>query len=288
MQEGEVSGTALRVAVQRAAHQLFDVPLVFEDSLAVAILGTAGEAKLGLEAAEFRTPFALGLRSVVVGRTRYCDDRLADALARGVRQVVVLGAGLDTLAYRKVVPADGRIFEVDSPATQAWKRQLLDAAGIAAPASLTFIPLDFDGATLTDGLRRGKVDLAQPIFFSWLGVTYYLSAETVLAMLREVSGLAPGSEIVFDYFEPAQNYRAEERPGFTQMRDEVAVTGEPWKCYFEPADMAGHLRRRGFAAVDDLGSAALASRYFAGRADGLVPSGPMRIVRAVVGRGSGI
>ena len=283
MRDDEASVTALRVALQRAAHQLFDDPHVFPDDLAVPILGAEAEETLRRGSADYQTPFALGLRSVVVARSRFCQDCLIAALDRGVRQFVVLGAGLDTTAYRGILPVGEKIYEVDHPATQAWKQEKLRAAGIAIPPSAALIPIDFDKTTLLDGLRAGQVDLAEPTFFSWLGVTYYLPAETVTATLAAVGSLAAGGEIVFDYFEPPQRFRATEKPGFDSFAEEAAKGGEPWKSFFEPADMAAILGARGFAPVEDADSETMAARYFAGRADGLAPSGPMRFVRARIG-----
>jgi methyltransferase (TIGR00027 family) len=283
MRDGEASETALRVAMQRAAHQLFDQPLVFRDPLAVPILGAGEEARLRADPTGQRTPFALAFRAAVVARSRFCDDLVRAAVARGLRQVILLGAGLDTLAYRKALPADVRLFEVDHPATQAWKKRMLAAAGIAIPASVAFIPIDFNTTSLAEGLRSGGFDLGRPAFFSWLGVVYYLSADTVLETLRDVGALAPDSEIAFDYFEPAQNYSAEERPGFTSLGKQVSAGGEPWKSYFEPAALGAALRSEGFGDVEDLNSSAMAARYFAGRSDGLAPAGPIHFVRARVG-----
>ena len=283
MRENEASLTALRVAQQRAAHQLFDKTLVFADSLAAHILGE--EEKLHSAAADYRTPFALAFRSAVVARSRYCQDSMAAALTRSLGQVVILGAGLDTTAYRGVLPGDVKVYEVDHPATQAWKKARLRAAGIAIPPSTAFIPIDFDKTTLLDGLRSGLVDLAQPTFFSWLGVTYYLPAKTVIATLAAIGSLAAGGEIVFDYFEPPQNYRLEERPGLDSFGKEAVAAGEPWKSFFEPAAMAAKLGACGFAPIEDSDSDAMAARYFAGRADGLIPTGPMRFVRARIGPG---
>ena len=143
--------------------------------------------------------------------------------------------------------------------------------------------MDFETQTLAEGLRRAGFDAGRPAFFSWLGVVYYLSADTVLETLRDVGALAPDSEIAFDYFEPAQNYSAEERPGFTSLGKQVSAGGEPWKSYFEPAALGAALRSAGFGDVEDLNSSAMAARYFAGRSDGLAPAGPIHFVRARVG-----
>jgi len=285
MRDGEASQTALRVAVQRAAHQLFDFPLVFADALALPILGTEEKAALRSAETENRTPFALAFRAAVVARSRFSEDLANAALSRGIRQIVLLGAGLDTFGYRTSLPPGARVFEVDHPATQAWKRQRLASAAIAVPSSVTFVPIDFNTTPLADGLRAGGVDLARPVFFSWLGVVYYLAPETAVGTLRRLGALAPGGEVVFDYFEPAQRYGETERPGFAALGQQVGAAGEPWKSYFEPAAMAATLKSAGFGTIHELDSSAMAARYFAGRNDGLEPVGPIRFVSARIGAG---
>jgi len=283
MREDEASVTALRVAQQRAAHQLFDAPQVFADGLAVPILGAEAEEQMRGSAADYRTPFALDFRAAVVARSRFCEDCVAAAMANGLRQVVILGAGLDTTAYRGILPADAKVYEVDHPATQAWKQERLRTAGIAIPPSVAFVAIDFDKTTLLDGLANGRIDLARPTLFSWLGVTYYLPAATVTATLSAIGLLATGGELVFDYFEPPQNFHVVERAGFESFGKEAAAAGEPWKSFFQPADMAAKLAASRFADIEDSGSDAMAARYFTGRTDGLTPTGPMRFVRARIG-----
>jgi methyltransferase (TIGR00027 family) len=229
-----------------------------------------------------RTPFALAFRAAVVARSRFCEDAVKSAVARGIRQIVLLGAGLDTLAYRNTLPADVTVFEVDHPATQVWKRQMLSDAGIIVPETVAFAPVDFGTTSLDAGLRDNGVDLSRPTFVSWLGVIYYLPSESVLDTLRQLGRLPEGSEIAFDYFEPARNYKAEDRPGFASLGKQVAAGGEPWKSYFEPAEMAAALRLAGFGEVEDLSSDAMTARYFSGRDDGLTPNGPIHFVRAAV------
>src|SRR5208337_2845591 len=152
MQEGKFSRTAQRVAIRRAAHQLLDHPRVLDDPLALRIIGSEAEEVLRSDPKESHA-FSRAFRAFMAARSRYAEDELAHAVAHGVRQYVVLGAGLDTFAYRNPYP-ELRVFEVDHPATQAWKREQLEAAGIAVPASLTFVPIDFERQTLVDGLTR--------------------------------------------------------------------------------------------------------------------------------------
>src|SRR5271169_5540690 len=150
MQDGKFSRTAQRVAIRRAAHQLLDRPRVLDDPLALRIIGSEAAEELRSNPKEHHA-FSRAFRAFMAARSRYAEDELARAVAHGVRQYVVLGAGLDTFAYRNPHPGL-RVFEVDHPATQAWKREQLLAAGIAIPFSLTFVPIDFERQTLADGL----------------------------------------------------------------------------------------------------------------------------------------
>src|SRR5271168_1087136 len=175
MQEGKFSRTARRVAIRRAAHQLLDHPRVLDDPLALRIIGLEAAEELRTNPKEHHA-FARAFRAFMAARSRYAEDELARAVAHGVRQYVVLGAGLDTFAYRN--PHAGlRVFEVDHPATQAWKREQLQAGEIAIPASLTFVPIDFERQTLAAGLDQAGFDTRAAAFFSWLGVTPYLTRE---------------------------------------------------------------------------------------------------------------
>src|ERR1700722_14890047 len=173
MQPGEPSYTAMRAAAHRAAHQVIEQGRVFADPLALPVLGGQIEAVFGRELDQPRTR---GMRLMIAARSRFGEQSLEAAVARGVRQYVLLGAGLDTFAHRNPFADVGlRVFEVDHPATQGWKRARLAEAGLASPASLTFAPVDFERQTLADGLAAAGFDAAKPPFFAWLGVTVYLT-----------------------------------------------------------------------------------------------------------------
>lgn len=149
---------------------------------------------------------------LIATRARFAEDVIADAVRRGVRQVVVLGAGLDTFAYRHPYEGDGlRVFEVDHPSTQEWKRERLAAAGIPEPASLTFVPVDFESTKLPDGLAAAGFDASSPAAFSWLGVVQYLTDAAVYATLDLIAALPAGSDVVFDYSEPPEEMAPEAR-----------------------------------------------------------------------------
>ena len=196
MQPGQPSRTALRAAAHRAAHQSVEHGRVFADPLAIRVLGEAPEAVFG---ADLHSAATRGMRLFIAARSRFAEETLAAAVARGVRQYVVLGAGLDTFAHRNPYADQGlRVFEVDHPATQGWKRGRLADAGLATPASLTFAPVDFERQTLAEGLANAGFDTAAPAVFAWLGVVVYLTRGAVLGTLGWIASLPPGTEVVFD------------------------------------------------------------------------------------------
>src|SRR5580704_178111 len=188
MQERTFSRTAQRVAIRRAAHQLLDRPRVFDDPFALRIIGSEAAEELRSNPKEHHA-FSRAFRAFMAARSRYAEDELACAVARGVRQYVVLGAGLDTFAYRN--PHAGLwVFEVDHPATQAWKREQLEQVDIAVPQSLAFAPVDFERVSLGEGLDAAGFDRAAPAIFTWLGVVPYLTEQAVFATLGLIAGLA--------------------------------------------------------------------------------------------------
>jgi methyltransferase (TIGR00027 family) len=264
--EGAPSSTAQGAAVWRALHQVIDYPRILDDPLAVPIIGSEGAR--GLQAAADRQ--AHGLRAFIALRSRYAEDRLAAAVARGVRQYVVLGAGLDTFAYRNPHAARGlKVFEVDHPATQRWKRARLAEVGIALPPSLIFAPVDFETQNLSGELRRAGLDFGQPAFFSLLGVVIYLTEAAAMQSLGIVSRCAPGTEIVFEFSLPASRLSGTARASRERSMAQVAAIGEPWLTFFEPEPLAGQLRSLGFTGVDLLDPEEANRTYFAGRIDGL-------------------
>src|SRR5262249_33250070 len=196
MKPDRPSATAYRVAMRRAAHQILDRPVVLEDPIALRIIGPRGAEQIRADPGRYDSSFGRALRLFLVARSRCAENALATAVAAGVRQYVVLGAGLDTFAYRNPFVAEGlRVFEVDVPATQAWKRELLARTGIAPPPSLTFVPVDFERQALPEQLRAAGFRADQPTFFSWLGVTMYLTRDAVLSTLKFLASRAPGGGI---------------------------------------------------------------------------------------------
>lgn len=281
MKPDRPSATARRVAIQRAAHQILDQPRVLDDPIAVPILGgRAVEARVREKEKKFRHPFAVGLRAFLVARARCAEDSLAKAVEAGADQYVVLGAGLDTFAYRNPFP-QLRVFEVDYPSTQEWKRGLLARASIIPPPSLTYVPVDFETQTLADRLHESGFRADRPAFFSWLGVTMYLTREVVLATLRFVAERPAKSGITFDYFVPPGELPWTARLFWQVVAWRVALHGEPWRTWFRPEELADELRRMGFTALEDLDGPALNARYFGGRLSALGGRNNARVMTAV-------
>jgi methyltransferase (TIGR00027 family) len=279
MNEDQPSRTAHRVALRRAAHQLLDRPPVFVDPLALRIIEPGAALTLRRETGRF----ASHLRAFLAVRSRVAEEELARAVGRGVAQYVVLGAGLDTFAYRHPYSDTAlRIFEVDHPATQAWKRRRLAAGGISAPPSLTFVPVDFERGDLGEALRAAGLQADRPAFFAWLGVTLYLQLPSVMATLRTIAAAARGGGgVVFDYGVTPSRLGMLQRALFAAMAARVKAVGEPWVTTFDPAVLQDELRRDGFPDVEDLGPEELNARYFSGRADGLRVGG---LSHVMVGR----
>jgi methyltransferase (TIGR00027 family) len=258
----------MRAAAHRAAHQVIEQGRVFADPLALPVLGASIEAVFG---DELERPATRGMRLMIAARSRFAEESLAAAVARGVRQYVLLGAGLDTFAHRNPFADAGlRVFEVDHPATQGWKRARLAEAGLAAPASLTFAPVDFERQTLADGLAAAGFDVARPAVFAWLGVVVYLTRAAVIETLRFIASPPAGTEVVFDYGVPLSDYAPAQRALHARRMARVAARGEPWITRFAPAEIAAELTRLGFDELEDLGPAQI-SRRFLGveRPDGL-------------------
>jgi methyltransferase (TIGR00027 family) len=280
MAERSASITARGVAMLRAAHQLIDgVPRILDDSVIVRLLGGGTEEHIREQLDRYQSTPARGLRSHVLLRSRVAEDSLAEAVARGVTQYVLLGAGLDTFAYRQ--PEWARtieIVEVDQPSSQAHKRRLLRDAGIDVPANVRFADVDFEHETLDAGLRRAGVAFDQPTFFSWLGVTMYLTGDAIDAVLATVASFAKGSGIVLTFAQPSES----DDPAGRFFAERAAAAGEPWISYFTPGEIEALLRAHGFSEVELLGRETALRRYFQDRPDGLLPPRRISIVSATV------
>ncbi|HUA21552.1 MAG TPA: SAM-dependent methyltransferase [Bryobacteraceae bacterium] len=258
MQSGSPSRTAVAAARHRAAHQVLEGGRIFADPLAVTILGESAD-EVARRAEE--RPSERVLRLFIAARTRFAEDALADAVERGVRQLVVLGAGLDTYAYRGALRERLHIFEVDHPDTQAWKRARLAEGAIALPDWLTFAPIDFERQTLPDGLAAAGFDAVQPAFFTWLGVVPYLTADAIWSTLGFIAGLTQGAQVVFDYANPPDSLAPEMRAVHDERAARVAEIGESWISYFESDALHAKLTGLGFSGIEDLGPHDIVTRY---------------------------
>lgn len=264
MEPGQASKTALGVAIRRAAHQLVDQPPVLVDPIALPLIGNVFPRRLE-RASEF---VARQFRAFMAVRSRYAEDQLALAVAQGIRQYVVLGAGLDTFAYRNPFP-QLHVYEVDFPATQEWKRHMLAQANIPIPPNLTFVPVDFEHHTLADGLAEARFDASIPAFCAWLGVVPYLTLPAFRSTLSTVARMPIGSGVSFDYALDPATLSHTGRAVFNALAGRVARAGEPFQLFFTPDSMAEEFRRAGFRRFEQVDSDQLNARYFLNRADGL-------------------
>jgi methyltransferase (TIGR00027 family) len=267
MEEARPSRTALRVAMRRAAHQIYDArPLVFEDPLAIPILGREYLPEVERTATKLHKPFSVSLRAFLVARSRYAEDNLASAVERGITQYVLLGAGLDTFAHRNPY-SHLHVFEVDHPATQQWKRDLLNANHIECPSNLTYVPVDFEHQQLATQLEAAGFNRSLPTFFAWLGVVPYLTLSAFRSTLSLVASLPAGSGVVMDYGQPRSALPFFEQLAHDSLASRVQLAGEPFQLFFTPVEMATELAC--FRSIEDLGSAELNACYFTGRGDNL-------------------
>jgi methyltransferase (TIGR00027 family) len=264
METGRASKTALGVAIRRAAHQVMEEPRILDDPIAVRLVGSGFPKQME----RAMHPVGRDFRAFMAVRSRYVEDQLARVFAQGVRQYVVLGAGLDTFAWRN--PFEGlRVFEVDFPATQEWKREMLAAAGLAIPENLTFVPLDFEHHTLAEGLAEAGLDERAPAFFGWLGVIPYLTLKAFRTTVETIGKLPAGSGVGFDYALPPETLSEAGRTAFNALAERVAAAGEPFQLFFTPDELEQELRRAGFDRVEQMDYGQINEVYFKDRADGL-------------------
>ena len=269
MRPGEHSLMAERVAVTRALHQVVDdEPRVFADPLALRIIGPDNARWMHENVAGQQTEPMRRVRAMICIRARFSEDELTKALAAGTTQYVVLGAGLDTFAYRRPDLA-GRltVYEVDHPSTQAWKRGCLGDAGIAIPQHLRFVPVDFNEQALGDCLAAAGFRRDQPAFFSWLGVSYYLPLPSITETLGYIGSHGARSQVVFDYAIDKADLPPESQDVWTRVNAFTSKVGEPWQTVFAAGDLMEQLRQLGFGEVFHLTPEEATARYLAGRRD---------------------
>lgn len=281
MQPGQPSLTAMGAALYRAAHQVLEYGHIFSDPLAHRILGL--DAQRVLQAAQADTS-SRGLRLFIAMRSRLAEDVLAAAMREGTRQIVVLGAGLDTYAYRATLAEGTHIYEVDHPATQAWKRERLASAGIEVPRSLTFAPIDFERQTLSAALDAVGYAADQVTAFTWLGVVPYLTELAILGTLDYIGQRPKGSQVIFDYANPLDPTDTSERARQRKALEvRVAALGEQLQSRFDTEDLHAKLHACGFDGIEDFNPAQLAAKFFPGHPNS-APERGAHVLRAVVGR----
>jgi methyltransferase (TIGR00027 family) len=303
MKENQAGITALITAYARAYHATHDSPKIFDDFLADQFY-TAQEhidfdrylaesiklidPELAVSQPDQATALAhvmqLHNAPITLSRSRYAEDCLEEAVKNGVQQYVILGAGFDTFAFRRPdLLTRLQVFEVDHPITQDLKRQRIAMPGWEIPAQLHFVPIDFTKESLTAALQRSSYDPHQLSFFSWLGVSYYLTREVVFATLQDIAGIAQqGSTIVFDYMD-ADAFIPEKAGKRIQLMQWIAgQVGEPMKSGFDPHTLAAELDRLGYLLQENLAPAEIDRRYFQGRTDLYRAFEHLHFARAVV------
>jgi methyltransferase (TIGR00027 family) len=257
MKSDAPSRMALIVARQRAVHQLLDHGKILDDPYAVRILGEHEDNVL--RAFNDHPLMSMG-RLFTAARSRIAEDALSEAAERGVRQLVILGAGLDTFALRSPHAAGINIFEVDHPATQAWKRQRLVEAELAPPPWLTFVPVDFERDDLQQKLSSVGFQRTSAAFFTWLGVVPYLTRDAIDDTLAYMASI-PSSEVVFDYAEPPEAFTEDLKAFEAARMAQLEKMNEQWVSGFEPASVSAILRSHGFDDMEDISFQQVVSRF---------------------------
>jgi len=296
MERERPSDTAALAAMLRAAHPLMDnKPWILKDDFAVSFSGVESPAALRAALTTFEEEFSRRFpralvqawiryaRAVVIGRARYTEDELRKAIARGVSQYVILGAGFDSFAYRKGdVDVRLQVFEVDYPATQQRKQARLRELRMEVPPHLTFIPVDFEKESIIDALCATGFRRDEPAFFFLAWGSAVPSDDAFVHTLKQVASVSNGSEIVFDYLVPKALVDDEGRQ-VIELAESVA-TAEPVRSCFEPARLAARMKDMGFAQIWDVDAEEANSRYFAGRADGLRIPQVLHLLKAELSR----
>jgi methyltransferase (TIGR00027 family) len=274
--------TAVRVALWRALHvELDPPPHVLEDAIGLKLVAPDEGWR---RRPDMNPHFTSRARAAIVARARFIEDLVVEQAGRGVCQYVILGAGLDTFAQRRPEIAAGlRIFEIDQPGTQAWKRQRLNELGFGIPEWLRLVPVDFEaGWSWWDRLAAAGFDAGQPAILASTGVTMYLTKDAITATLRQVATLAPGSTLAMTFMLPLELVDDEERPLRQATEKGARAAGTPIISFFSPAEMLTLAREAGFKEAGHVSAADLTQRYFAGRTDGLHPSSSEELLVATI------
>ncbi|MFJ9417695.1 class I SAM-dependent methyltransferase [Streptomyces sp. NPDC101227] len=264
--------TAVRTALWRAMHvQVDPPPHVLEDEVGLQLAAPGDDWR---RRPDMDPHFTSAFRAAMVARSRFIEDLIAEQADHGVTQYVILGAGLDTFAQRRPEVASRlRVFEVDQPGPQAWKRRRLTELGYGIPDWLQLVPVDFEASE--DWLKQlaaAGFDAGRPAVIVSTGVTMYLTKDATAATLRQISGLAPGSTLAMTFLLPSELVDEADRPGLRASKEGAQASGTPFISFYTPPEMLSLARETGFKDARHLSGASLAHRYFAGRTDGLRPS----------------
>jgi len=274
--------TAVRVALWRAMHvQIDSPPHIIDDVLGLQL---AAPEEGWRQRPDMEPQATRGFRAGVVARARYVEDLVTTQAAQGIDQYVLLGAGLDTFAQRRPdVAAQLRVFEVDQPGTQQWKRERLEALGLGVPSWLHLVPVDFEaGQSWWDRLAAHGFDTTRPAVVASTGVSMYLTREANLATLRQIAQLAPGSTLALTFLLPLELIDEEERPFHQMLHERARASGTPFISFFHPDELIALTREAGFREATHVSTAELNARYFSGRADGLeAPKGESFLVATI-------
>lgn len=263
--------TAVRVALWRALHvQIDPLPHVLEDEVGLKLIAPDDGWR---RRPDMDPQFTRLFRASIIARARFIEDLVEEQAGRGVGQYVILGAGLDTFAQRRPeLAARLKVFEVDQPGAQAWKRQRLVDLGFGIPQWLRLVPVDFEaGDSWWERLKAAGFDASQPAVVASTGVTLYLTRDAISATLRQVAMLTPGSTLAMTFIQPLEMADPEERPGFEAALKGARASGTPFLSFFTPAQMLEMAREAGFKDVRHVSAADLSRRYFSSRTDGLRP-----------------
>ncbi len=284
MEAGKHSRMAEGAAYLRAVHMLVDgEPKILNDPLARTLLEPDLEDKIAADRKRLARPELVKARSLMVMRSRFAEDELTAAIATGVTQYVILGAGLDTSPYRNDHPArQVQTFEIDHPDTQRWKLEKLSSAGIQLRDNLRHIAVDFEHDSLAEKLLAGGFDDGQPAFFSWLGVSYYLQPESVFDIFKYVASLPSPSQLVFDFVMGDAELNEIERKAIEKITALVEQFGEPWLSRFGPTELQQTLHKAGFDKTFHLSRDLASRKYFEDRTDGLCLDFTTQMMSAIV------
>jgi methyltransferase (TIGR00027 family) len=285
MDPGRASATAIGTALMRAAHTRLDRPALIEDPWGDRLI--LAEEREGLLALSGAADLDAALRAhpsygTVILRARYTEDALADAVRRGVRQYVIVGAGMDSFALRRPAFArDVEVFEVDHPATQEFKASRLASCDVTTPPGLHMVAVDLSETGLDTALAGCSFRHDEPAFFSWLGVSSYLTRDANLTTLAAIAAsTSAGGELVFSYLHRDLLDAGEQSGAMQSARAQVASVGEPWLSGFDPEELRSDLRGTGLELIENLGPEELQARYCADRRDGLCASPGSHLARA--------